>query len=168
MLPKEYHWHYHSIEVFFFTDRYRTALLDSLEAKFKRSKRFCKCGKLFHLEGCPLSPVIYNERRWPGSDGYISWEENKFLSQLKKKPDWFKVAWKCNGDMREAVKDEEGESESPRDPDLISLVDYDGTDDDNGSIDIDNCNGVFEDEGSESDWRSDWTINSEMLLAHEV
>ena len=71
-----------------------------LKERMKESKRICNCHCLIHKERCPLSPCIYNERRWPGSDvcprtrkQYISAEDRAFLDGLNPKPNWWKKAW---------------------------------------------------------------------------
>ena len=71
-----------------------------LKERMKESKRICNCHCLIHKERCPLSPCIYNERRWPGSDicprtrkQYISAEDRAFLDGLNPKPAWWKKAW---------------------------------------------------------------------------
>ena len=70
-----------------------------LKERMKESKRICNCHCLIHKEKCPLSPCIYNERRWPGSDvcprtrkQYISAEDRAFLDGLNPKPAWWKKA----------------------------------------------------------------------------
>ena len=83
-----------------FTQKYKDALMSNLHAKFRQSRRFCKCGRLIHRQYCPLAPAVRHEQRWPGCDGYISWKERKFLDRLKKKPSWWKVAWVSLEDMR--------------------------------------------------------------------
>ena len=65
-----------------FTQNYIDALVRNLHAKFRRSRCFCKCGSNIHRMYCPLAPVIYCERRWPGCDGYISLEEYRVFSSL--------------------------------------------------------------------------------------
>ena len=61
--------------------------------KPKGSQRYCKCKCFVHQERCPLTPVIYGERRWPGSDGYISADERAFLDSLQPRPQWWLKAW---------------------------------------------------------------------------
>ena len=62
-----------------------------LQAQFRRSKVKCNCGsRLGHIEKCPLAPVIYGERRWPGCDGHISAEDRDFLNRLNPQPDLWK------------------------------------------------------------------------------
>ena len=65
----------------------------SLQSKLRRSKRRCKCFCLFHKALCPLTPCIYGERRWPGSDGFISLDDKIFLDSLNPKPLWWLKAW---------------------------------------------------------------------------
>ena len=92
-----------------FTQKYKDALVSNLHAKFRKSGRFCKCGCLLHRANCPLATFIYDQPRWPGCDGYISWEEMLFLRSLKKnKPHWFAVAERSLQDMTlEEVSEEE-------------------------------------------------------------
>ena len=61
----------------------------TLHDKFKQSKWFCKCGNPIHSEKCPLATMFYNKRRWPGGDGYITAEDNVFLSNLNPRPKWW-------------------------------------------------------------------------------
>ena len=61
----------------------------TLHAKFKQSKWFCKCGNPIHSEKCPLATMFYDKRRWPGGDGYITAEDNVFLSNLNPRPKWW-------------------------------------------------------------------------------
>ena len=61
----------------------------TLRAKCNKSEWFCKCGKTIHTKKCPLVPMFYHERRWPGGDAYITAEENMFLSQLNLRPKWW-------------------------------------------------------------------------------
>ena len=65
----------------------------ALKAQLQKSKRVCKCFCPIHKEKCPLAPVCYGERRWPGSDGYISKEDKAFLDQLSPRPEWWSRAW---------------------------------------------------------------------------
>ena len=60
-----------------------------LHSKFKQSKWFCKCGNPIHSEKCPLATMFYDKRRWPGGDGYITAEDNVFLSNLNPRPKWW-------------------------------------------------------------------------------
>ena len=76
------------------------AKMKCLQERFKESKRFCKCNCFTHKEACPLSPCLYNEKRWPGSDvctrsrkQYISADDRAFLDGLNPKPDWWMKAW---------------------------------------------------------------------------
>ena len=72
-----------------------------LREQLRKSKRTCTryCRK--HQEGncsmhhpkCPLTPVIFGERRWPGSDGAISADDRKFLDELNPPPAWWSKAW---------------------------------------------------------------------------
>ena len=74
--------------------------INCLKERIKESKRICNCHCLVHKEKCPLSPCLYNERRWPGSDAcpktrkqYISADDRTFLDSLNPKPDWWMKAW---------------------------------------------------------------------------
>ena len=61
----------------------------TLKAKFKKSKRYCKCGNPIHSEKCPLATMFYDKRRWPGGDGYLTAEDSVFLSNLHPRPQWW-------------------------------------------------------------------------------
>ena len=70
-----------------------------LQERIKESKRICKCHCSIHKDKCPLSPCLYNERRWPGSDvcpktrkQYISADDRAFLDGLNPKPAWWRKA----------------------------------------------------------------------------
>ena len=67
--------------------------LTTLRDRLKKSKRICKCNCLIHTARCPLTPVIYRERRWPGSDGHITRNDCLFLDRLPTPPDWWIKAW---------------------------------------------------------------------------
>ena len=56
-------------------------------------ERLCKCHGPIHRQSCPLSPVLYNERRWPGSDGWISADDRQFLDSLRPQPKGWTDAW---------------------------------------------------------------------------
>ena len=60
-----------------------------LHKKFKQSKWFFTCGNPIHNEKCPLATMFYGKRRWPGGDGFITAEENAFLSNLNPRPTWW-------------------------------------------------------------------------------
>ena len=64
-----------------------------LRKQMQKSKRRCKCHCLIHQEKCPLTPVIFGEKRWPGSDGAISADDRKFLDKLNPIPEWWSKAW---------------------------------------------------------------------------
>jgi len=61
----------------------------TLKDRLRQSKRICKCFCMIHKDKCPLSPVYYGERRWPGSDGFISEADRIFLDELKPLPEWW-------------------------------------------------------------------------------
>ena len=65
-----------------------------LQAQFKGSKVRCNCGCYMHPESCPLHPVYYGHRRWPGCDGHISKEDRDFLDGLNPQPNWWRRAWR--------------------------------------------------------------------------
>ena len=67
-------------------------LVKELHMKLRKSKRQCNCFLPLHKERCPLAPCYHGERRWPGSDGYISINDRDFLNSLKPPPDWWKKA----------------------------------------------------------------------------
>ena len=67
--------------------------IKQLQKKLRQSKRRCTCGCPIHRPKCPLSPVVYDERRWPGSDGYISSDDRQFLDSLRPRPQWWTDAW---------------------------------------------------------------------------
>ena len=64
-----------------------------LRGKLKGSKRICKCFCPIHQLKCPLTPVVYNEKRWPGSDTGITAEDRSFLDGLNPQPAWWRKAW---------------------------------------------------------------------------
>ena len=64
-----------------------------LRKQLQKSKRKCTCHCRIHQQKCPLTPVIFGERRWPGSDGAISADDRKFLDELNPPPAWWKKAW---------------------------------------------------------------------------
>ena len=64
-----------------------------LRKLLQNSKRKCNCQCRIHREKCPLTPVIFGERRWPGSDGAISADDRKFLDELQPPPPWWSKAW---------------------------------------------------------------------------
>ena len=47
----------------------------------------------FHKARCPLTLCIFGERRWPGSDGFITVDDKNFLDSLTPKPVWWLRAW---------------------------------------------------------------------------
>ena len=65
----------------------------NLQKKLKRSKRLCNCFRPIHVAKCPLSPCYFNEKRWPGNDGWITEQERAFLDKLIPQPVWWKRAW---------------------------------------------------------------------------
>ena len=67
--------------------------LKGSEMLVTKSKRFCKCHCPIHKDKCPLTPCIFGEKRWPGSDGYITEAEKKFLDSLNPRPTWWTKAW---------------------------------------------------------------------------
>ena len=68
-------------------------LLKELHLKLKKSTRHCKCYCPLHKERCPLAPCYHGEKRWPGSDGYISFKECNFLNEINPRPAWWNKAW---------------------------------------------------------------------------
>ena len=64
-----------------------------LRGKVKDSNRKCKCFCPIHQLKCPLAPVVYHEKRWPGSDTGITAEERRFLDNLNPQPAWWRKAW---------------------------------------------------------------------------
>ena len=60
--------------------------LKTLQTQLRKSSRKCTCFCPFHKALCPLTPCIYNEQRWPGSDGFISLDDKIFLDSLHPKP----------------------------------------------------------------------------------
>ena len=62
-----------------------------LRKQLQKSKRKCTCQCRIHQEKCPLTPVIFGEKRWPGSDGAISADDRKFLDALNLP--WWNKAW---------------------------------------------------------------------------
>ena len=63
-----------------------------LQTKLKASRMRCKCGCLFHKDRCPLVPVQFGERRWPGKDTGIGEDDRRFLDSLHPKPKWWSDA----------------------------------------------------------------------------
>ena len=62
-----------------------------LRKQLQQSKRKCTCHCRIHQQKCPLTPVVFGEKRWPGSDGAISTDDRKFLDALN--PPWWNRAW---------------------------------------------------------------------------
>ena len=65
----------------------------SLKSILSKSTRKCTCLCPFHKALCPLTPCTLGEKRWPGSDGFISLEDKNFLESLQPKPPWWQAAW---------------------------------------------------------------------------
>ena len=63
-----------------------------LQTKLKASRMRCKCGCLFHKDRCPLVPVQFGERRWPGKDKGIGEDDRRFLDSLHPRPKWWSDA----------------------------------------------------------------------------
>ena len=59
-------------------DRIATRL-KHLETALKKSRRVCTCFELLHSAKCPLTPCYSGEKRWPGSDGHITFEDMQFF-----------------------------------------------------------------------------------------
>ena len=70
-----------------------TNQLKELQMKLKMSQRRCNCHRPLHDPRCPLAPCYHGERRWPGSDGYITIQERNFLDNLNPNPPWWRAAW---------------------------------------------------------------------------
>ena len=70
-----------------------TEKLRGLQRDLKPSKVKCKCFCPIHREKCPLTPVYYGQRRWPGCDGNISEADRDFLNALNPQPAWWRKAW---------------------------------------------------------------------------
>ena len=64
-----------------------------LRKQLQKSKRTCKCQCRIHQEKCPLTPVIFWGKRWPGTHGAISADDRKFLDELNPLPAWWNKAW---------------------------------------------------------------------------
>ena len=64
-----------------------------LRKRMQQSKRRCNCYCRIHQAKCPLTPVIFGERHWPGSDGAISAADRQFLDQMIPTPGWWDAAW---------------------------------------------------------------------------
>ena len=71
----------------------KDARIRELKNRMQRSKRRWTCRCPVHKEKCPLTPVVFGEKRWPGSDGAISAEDNNFLDSLDPTPTWWNKAW---------------------------------------------------------------------------
>ena len=69
------------------------ARLIRLRTILKGSRRICKCGQRIHKAKCPLTPVVYGEQRWPGSDVGITESDRSFLDKLRPCPPWWAKAW---------------------------------------------------------------------------
>ena len=69
----------------------------ALRLQLRNSKRYCKCFCIYHTEKCPLSPVCFGEKRWPGCDGFITTDERIFLDSLRPIPSWWQKAWGRKG-----------------------------------------------------------------------
>ena len=67
--------------------------VEQLRRALTRSKRVCKCFCRIHSQKCPLTPVIFGEKRWPGSDGAISADDRKWLDAQNPPPSWWSKAW---------------------------------------------------------------------------
>ena len=67
--------------------------VQELQAELRKSKRICRCFCLLHKERCPLSPSYAGEKRWPGSDGFISAADRQFLDGLRPWPKWWSKGW---------------------------------------------------------------------------
>ena len=67
--------------------------LKGLQKELRKSKAFCNCSCQMHTERCHLSPRFCGERRWFGSDGFITPDDRKFLDQLNPRPVWWSKAW---------------------------------------------------------------------------
>ena len=65
----------------------------TLKDQLRQSARICKCFCLIHQDKCPLTPACHGDRRWPGSDGFISLEDRIFLDELQPMPQWWARAW---------------------------------------------------------------------------
>ena len=70
-----------------------TKRVRQLRKSLQRSNRICRCQCRIHQSKCPLTPVIFGEKRWPGSDGAISADDRKFLDELNPQPRWWAKAW---------------------------------------------------------------------------
>ena len=68
--------------------------LKQLETALKKSKRVCKCFQPLHAAKCPLTPCYSGEKRWPGSDGHISYEDMLSLNRRRPPPKWW---WHAHG-----------------------------------------------------------------------
>ncbi len=55
----------------------------TLRKRLQSSKWRCTCGCPIHKERCKLTPVYFGERRWPGSDGFITADDRKFLDDFE-------------------------------------------------------------------------------------
>lgn len=64
-----------------------------LQSRMRQSKRRCTCLCRIHRDACQLAPVFSGDKRWPGSDGAISWDDKNFLDALRPRPAWWSKAW---------------------------------------------------------------------------
>ena len=67
--------------------------LKELQTKLKMSQRRCNCHRPLHDPRCPLGSFYHGERRWPGSDGYITIQERICFDNLNPNPPWWRAAW---------------------------------------------------------------------------
>ena len=70
-----------------------TKILRELHKQMQGSNRICRCQCRIHQNKCPLTPIIFGEKRWPGSDGAISADDRKFFDELNPQPRWWTRAW---------------------------------------------------------------------------
>ena len=64
-----------------------------LQKQLRQSKRRCISHCRIHQAKCPLTPIVFGEKRWPGSDGAITADDRNFLDQLNPCPAWWSKAW---------------------------------------------------------------------------
>ena len=73
--------------------RSEESITQRLQIQLRSSRRRCTCYCPIHRSTCPLTPVTFGEKRWPGSDGAISAADRSFLDSLVPQPLWWTKAW---------------------------------------------------------------------------
>ena len=61
--------------------------------KVRQTALKCNCKCRIHRGTCPLTPVYYFEKRWPGKDKKVTDDDRRFLEELRPPPVWWSRAW---------------------------------------------------------------------------